>query len=178
MELTPADIIQIVEAFEASDWQHLRVSLGDSLLELSKSGPIDPAALSTPPPAPGPVTSETIAPPRARPAAAPPALGAGTQPQAGAGTTSPPAAGSVPAGLDEIVAPSVGVFWRAPSPTSPPFVSEGDAVAETDTVCIVEVMKLMNHVSAGVSGTVHSVLAENGQMVERGQALFLIKRAP
>src|ERR1700736_5708987 len=58
------------------------------------------------------------------------------------------------AGLDEIVSPSVGVFWRAPNPASPPFVSEGHTVGEADTVCIVEVMKLMNHVASSVSGTV------------------------
>ena len=177
MELTPADITQIIGAFEASDWQHLRVSLGGTLLELSKSGPLDAAGVNTPPPARSPITNEPVTDPPKPDANALPTLGATTL-QPVAGTISSSAMGPASADLHEIVAPSVGVLWRAPSPTSPPFVSEGDTVAETDTVCIVEVMKLMNHVAAGVSGTVHSVLAENGQMVERGQALFLVKRVP
>lgn len=161
MEMSQADITRIVEAFEASDWQHLRVALGDTLLELSKSGSLGPAG--APAATHSPVASEPVAdlPVREAVAAAPPR-----------------AAQPLPEGLQHVLAPSVGVFWRAPSPTSPPFVSEGDTVAKSDTVCIVEVMKLMNHVAAGVSGTVDSILVENGQMVERGQALFLVKSAP
>jgi acetyl-CoA carboxylase biotin carboxyl carrier protein len=181
MELTPADVTRIVEAFEASDWQHLRVSLGGSLLELSKAGPIDPAGVAASPPEANAAAGEPVTVPPEPDATAPPgpddAAPPGPDdgaPSAGAGTAAPHG----PAGLHEIVSPSAGVFWRAPSPASPPFVSEGDTVADADTVCIVEVMKLMNHVPAAVSGTVRSVLAENGQMVEGGQPLFLVERAP
>jgi acetyl-CoA carboxylase biotin carboxyl carrier protein len=68
----------------------------------------------------------------------------------------------------------VGLFWRAPSPGAPPFVEVGSPVAAGETVAIVEVMKLMNHVTATVSGTVTAVLAENGQPVEFGQVLVVI----
>jgi acetyl-CoA carboxylase biotin carboxyl carrier protein len=179
MELTPADLTRIVEAFETSDWQHLRVSLGGSLLELSKSGPVDGAVVAAPPAA----ESAAASPPAAESAAASPPVTVRPLPDDAArpdDATSArlPAVWPASAGLHEIVSPSVGVFWRAPTPASPPFVSEGDTVGEGETVCIVEVMKLMNHVAAAVSGTVRGVLTENGQMVERGQPLFLVEHAP
>jgi acetyl-CoA carboxylase biotin carboxyl carrier protein len=68
----------------------------------------------------------------------------------------------------------VGVFWRAPDPSAPPFVEVGRRVDAEDPVCIVEVMKLFNHVQAGAGGVVRSVEVENGAMVEHGQTLFLI----
>jgi acetyl-CoA carboxylase biotin carboxyl carrier protein len=68
----------------------------------------------------------------------------------------------------------VGLFWRAPSPGAPPFVEVGARVAAGETVAIVEVMKLMNHVVAAAPGTVQAVLAENGARVEYGQPLFTI----
>jgi biotin carboxyl carrier protein len=70
--------------------------------------------------------------------------------------------------------PSVGLFWRAPAPGAPAFVEVGGPVAAGDTVAIVEVMKLMNHVTAPVSGTVIAVLPENGEAVEFGQVLAVI----
>jgi biotin carboxyl carrier protein len=66
------------------------------------------------------------------------------------------------------------LFWRSPKPGAPPFVEVGDEVGPDDTVCIVEVMKLMNHVRAGTAGTVRAVHPENGQMVEHGDPLFTI----
>jgi acetyl-CoA carboxylase biotin carboxyl carrier protein len=184
MELTPADITQIVEAFEKSDWQHLRVSLGGSLLELSKSGPPGSPAATASPAADGAGMSAPVQTPAMPRADASPVgdeagsrvLGTAEESDA-ASATAQRTVRADSAGLHEVVSPSVGVFWRAPSPSSPPFVREGDAVADADTVCIVEVMKLMNHVAAGVAGTIRSVLAENGQMVERGQVLFAVERA-
>jgi acetyl-CoA carboxylase biotin carboxyl carrier protein len=68
----------------------------------------------------------------------------------------------------------VGLFWRAPSPAEPPFVDVGGRVEAGATVAIVEVMKLMNHVSAPVSGVVTSILVENGATVEYGQPLLTV----
>jgi acetyl-CoA carboxylase biotin carboxyl carrier protein len=94
----------------------------------------------------------------------------------------PAAAASGPPGAaaatgQRVTAPSVGLFWRSPKPGAPPFVEVGDEVRPDDTVCIVEVMKLMNHVRAGVAGTVRAVHPENGQMVEHGDPLFTIEPA-
>jgi acetyl-CoA carboxylase biotin carboxyl carrier protein len=73
-----------------------------------------------------------------------------------------------------VESPSVGLFWRSPAPGAPPFVEAGTPVAAGDTLAIVEVMKLMNHVVAPAPGTVQAVLAENGARVEYGQPLFTI----
>jgi acetyl-CoA carboxylase biotin carboxyl carrier protein len=74
-----------------------------------------------------------------------------------------------------VCAPSLGLFWRSPQPGAPHFVDVGQEVDAEDTVCIVEVMKLMNHVKAGVSGTVMAIEPENGQMVEFGQLLVVVR---
>ncbi|MFB5675466.1 acetyl-CoA carboxylase biotin carboxyl carrier protein [Paenibacillus terreus] len=77
--------------------------------------------------------------------------------------------------LHKIVSPMVGTFYRASSPDAAPFVSAGDRVGEKTTVCIIEAMKLMNEIEAEVKGEIVEVLAENGQLVEYGQPLFLVK---
>lgn len=79
------------------------------------------------------------------------------------------------ANLHKIVSPMVGTFYRAPSPESPTYVEVGDTLNEKTIVCIVEAMKLMNEIEAEVKGTVVKVLVENGQLVEYGQPLFLVK---
>ncbi|OKP84203.1 acetyl-CoA carboxylase, biotin carboxyl carrier protein [Paenibacillus sp. P3E] len=77
--------------------------------------------------------------------------------------------------LHKIVSPMVGTFYSAASPETPSFVNVGDRVSEKSTVCIIEAMKLMNELEAEVRGEIVSVLAENGQLVEYGQPLFLVK---
>ncbi len=74
-----------------------------------------------------------------------------------------------------IEAPMVGVFYAAPSPDSEPYVSVGSTVNKGDVVCIIEAMKLMNEVTAEKSGVITEICVENGQVVEYGQPLFLIK---
>jgi acetyl-CoA carboxylase biotin carboxyl carrier protein len=76
-----------------------------------------------------------------------------------------------------ITAPSVGVFWRSPRPGSPPFVEVGQTVAVGDTVCIVEMMKLMNNVVSDVAGTVTAIHVENAAQVEYGAPLISIAPA-
>ncbi|SHE11151.1 acetyl-CoA carboxylase, biotin carboxyl carrier protein [Chlamydia abortus] len=77
--------------------------------------------------------------------------------------------------LHTITSPMVGTFYAAPSPEAPPFVSEGSKVKENTVVCIVEAMKLMNEIEAEVNGEIVEVLVDNGQLVEFGQPLFLVK---
>ena len=78
--------------------------------------------------------------------------------------------------LHKIVSPMVGTFYRAPAPDTDPYVQVGDRVQENTVVCIVEAMKLMNEIEAEVTGEIVEVLAENGQLVEYGQPLFLVKK--
>ncbi|HCJ28345.1 MAG TPA: acetyl-CoA carboxylase biotin carboxyl carrier protein, partial [Pseudomonas sp.] len=70
--------------------------------------------------------------------------------------------------------PMVGTFYRASSPESASFVEVGQSVKKGDILCIVEAMKMMNHIEAETSGTIESILVENGQPVEYDQPLFTI----
>lgn len=78
-------------------------------------------------------------------------------------------------GLYSIPSPMVGTFYSAPSPEAPSFVKIGSKVNEKTVVCILEAMKLMNELEADVKGEIVEILVENGQLVEYGQPLFLVK---
>ena len=78
-------------------------------------------------------------------------------------------------GLVEITSPMVGTFYRSPSPDEDPFVQVGDAVGAETVVCIIEAMKVMNEIKAEVEGEILQVLVENGEMVEYGQVLMLVR---
>jgi acetyl-CoA carboxylase biotin carboxyl carrier protein len=82
---------------------------------------------------------------------------------------------AVNANLHKIVSPMVGTFYAAPSPGTPDFVNKGSQVKEKSVVCIIEAMKLMNEIEAEIKGEIVEILAENGQLVEYGQPLFLVK---
>ncbi len=77
--------------------------------------------------------------------------------------------------LHKITSPMVGTFYAAPSPDADNYVKKGDNVTKDSVVCIVEAMKLMNELEAEVEGEIVEILAENGQLVEYGQPLFLVK---
>jgi acetyl-CoA carboxylase biotin carboxyl carrier protein len=77
--------------------------------------------------------------------------------------------------LHTIVSPMVGTFYQSSSPGSAPFVSNGSKVGVKTAVCIIEAMKLMNEIEAEVNGEIVEILVENGQLVEYGQPLFLVK---
>lgn len=80
-----------------------------------------------------------------------------------------------PSGLHPIKSPIVGTFYRAPSPDADPFVEVGSKVKKGDVLCIIEAMKLMNEIESDIDGTVEKIMVENGQPVEYGQVLFLIR---
>lgn len=73
-----------------------------------------------------------------------------------------------------VLSPMVGTFYRAPSPSSPPFAEIGDVVKKKQTLCIVEAMKLMNEIESDADGVIKEVYVENGKPVEFGQKLFSI----
>lgn len=79
------------------------------------------------------------------------------------------------ANLHTIASPMVGTFYRSSSPDAQSFVNIGDKVGEKTTVCIIEAMKLMNELEAEIKGEIIDILVENGQLVEYGQPLFLVK---
>jgi acetyl-CoA carboxylase biotin carboxyl carrier protein len=82
---------------------------------------------------------------------------------------------AVEAGLHTVRSPIVGTFYECPSPGSPPFVKPGDTVEIGQVLCIVEAMKLMNEIEADVAGEIVKKLVANGQPIEYGQELFVIR---
>jgi acetyl-CoA carboxylase biotin carboxyl carrier protein len=78
-------------------------------------------------------------------------------------------------GLHTVHSPIVGTFYECPSPGSPPFVKVGDTVEVGQVLCIVEAMKLMNEIEADVAGEIVKKLVANGQPIEYGQELFVIR---
>jgi len=92
--------------------------------------------------------------------------------------SAPPTPSRVPTENEEfsyIKSPIVGTFYRAPSPTSDPYVSVGDFVQKGSPVCIIEAMKLMNEIESEVSGEIAAILVQNGQPVEYGENLFAVR---
>lgn len=73
-----------------------------------------------------------------------------------------------------VTSPMVGTYYATPGPDQPPFVKVGDRVDENTVVCIVEAMKVMNEVKAGISGTIAEIVTNNGQPVEFGTKLMRI----
>jgi acetyl-CoA carboxylase biotin carboxyl carrier protein len=100
-------------------------------------------------------------------------------PSLAAGKSTAPAATTAPvddeAGLVAIKSPMVGTFYAAATPDAKPFVSVGTRVSDETDVCIIEAMKVFNNIKAETSGTVTKVFITNGQTVEFGQTLFLVK---
>lgn len=168
----PDEISEVLRAFESSGWSGLRLRVGDVVLSAGKDAP---------PPEPSGTSSAPVAP--AGSVAAPPALAAPTPAPAAPAPDPTPAPVPVPtraadidtSGAIAITSPTVGAFWAAPDPGSPPFVAVGDHVTQGDQVAIVEVMKLMNPVVSTVSGVVVAIEATNAEMVEFGQTLFLVQ---
>jgi acetyl-CoA carboxylase biotin carboxyl carrier protein len=110
------------------------------------------------------------------------AVSAQPVPAADVTTPAPPAsAASAAAAVEEelhtVRSPIVGTFYESPSPGSPPFVKVGDTVEAGQVLCIVEAMKLMNEIEADASGEIVKKLANNGQPIEYGQELFVIRPA-
>jgi acetyl-CoA carboxylase biotin carboxyl carrier protein len=87
----------------------------------------------------------------------------------------PPAAPAPEEGLHMVKSPIVGTFYEAPSPGAPPFVKPGDMVEAGQVLCIVEAMKLLNEIESDVAGEIVKKLAVNGQPIEYGQELFVIR---
>ena len=122
-------------------------------------------APAAPPAAPAPAP---VAPPAPAPAPAAPAPAAAPAAEPSPADTS---------NLEQITSPMVGTFYSAAKPESPAFANVGDTVTADTTVCIVEAMKIFNEIKAEQSGVIEKVLVSNGDSVEFGQALFLVRPA-
>ena len=166
MSLTPEEIREILRVLQESDWDSAEVTVGDVTLSVSRNGmAAGPAPTHATAAQPVPVAA-------AAPAATPVPAAAPTPPAA---VNEPPIPDPSTSGEHVVSSPTVGVFWRSPSPGAPPFVEVGSTVAVGDTLCIVEVMKLMSNVTSDVAGIVTAVHVENSASVEFGSPLFSIK---
>ena len=149
-ELTYEDLLRIAEAIRtASHFSEFRLKVGDIEVSVRRSNGATGTALSS----------------RPEPLAAPPE---------GAPEDRVLSKSEIPDGVPAVRAPMVGTFYLAPAPGAPPFVEAGGRVEPGTVVGIIEVMKLMNQIEAGVSGVVKEILVGNAQAVEQGQALMVI----
>jgi acetyl-CoA carboxylase biotin carboxyl carrier protein len=159
MGLKLSEIRRVLEAFNSSDWDEIHISDGETELHLVAAG-VTPSRSTERPPAEAPTTPSTPAATGSVAAAAPAQRAELIDPAAIA-----------------VLTPSMGVFYRSPSPGAPPFVEVGDIVEAGTTMCIVEVMKLMNPIQAGVAGTVIGIHVTNAGRVTSGQTLFTVAPA-
>jgi acetyl-CoA carboxylase biotin carboxyl carrier protein len=159
MAIDPGGIHKVLAAFDDSEWDEIHLSDGESELHLIASGAARSHANS------GETSSVSQILVAARAASS-------VEPSA-----PPVEVVTVPPDAIGVHAPSMGVFYRCPSPGSPPFVELGDVVAADSTLGIVEVMKLMNPILAGRGGTVIGIHVGNADRVERDQLLLTIDPA-
>ena len=124
---------------------------------------------------PAPAAPAPVVAPAAAPAPAPAPAPAASAPAAPAPASEPSPADT--SNLEQITSPMVGTFYSAAKPESPAFANVGDTVTADTTICIVEAMKIFNEIKAEQSGVIEKVLVSNGDSVEFGQALFLVRPA-
>ena len=153
MSLTARDIAEIARLLDESKFSSLDLQMGEFRLRIRRDGGgWQGREEEEAEPAPA-------APPSPEPE--PPPLGQ--------------EAGAARVGEVDVPAPLLGNFYASPRPGDPPFVQAGDGVTEDTTIGIIEVMKLMNPIRAGVSGTVVAILAADGTAVEEGQPLVRVR---
>ena len=137
---------KLIELLEESDIAELEIREGEESVRISRQVVVTPYAAPA-------ATATPIAPPAGVP---------------------PPIPAFEPRG-HHIKSPMVGTYYGAASPSSDPFVVEGQEVKVGDTLCIIEAMKMMNQIESDKSGRVSKILVENGSPVEFDQILFIIE---
>ena len=140
---------KLIELLESSDIAEIEIKEGEEAVRISRGSTATTAPVAYAPAPVAPISAPVAAPMEAEAAA-------------------PAAKGKV------IPSPMVGTFYRAPSPSSPPFVEIGKHVKVGDPVCIVEAMKMMNQIEADHAGVVEAILIEDGEPVEFDQPLITI----
>lgn len=144
---------KLIELLEESGIAELEIKEGEESVRISRQ----PAVMQ-------------LAPAAAVPAAPALAASAGAAPATGTS----PAPAQEPRG-HHVKSPMVGTYYGAASPTSSPFVKEGQSVNVGDTLCIIEAMKMMNQIESDKAGIIRSILIENGSPVEFDQVMFIIE---
>ena len=152
MSLTAKDVAEIMRLLDESSFDSLSLEIDGLKLSLERSASRTAAQSPAPTAVPAVASTElprAVAPAKSRAASEP--------------------------GLAEVTSPLLGIFYRAPRPGEAPFVDIGSRVDEDTVIGIVEVMKLMNSVRAGVKGKIVEILCENGALVEYGDVLLRVR---
>jgi len=156
------ELKELIEFLIEKDIAEFELERGDVKVKIKRAGEqtivhshADPRYFATPP---APSVASSAAP---QPASSP--------------APSAPATPAPEEGLHTVKSPIVGTFYEAPSPGAPPFAKVGDVVEVGQVLCIVEAMKLLNEIECDVGGEVLKKLATNGQPIEYGQELFVIR---
>jgi acetyl-CoA carboxylase biotin carboxyl carrier protein len=147
--LTAKDVAEIMRLLEQSSFDSLSIEIDGVKLNLQRgsTAPVERAVVPAPSPrSDGPAQSAL---PKAKPPSEP--------------------------GLSEVASPLLGIFYRAPKPGEPPFVEVGSKVEQDTVIGIIEVMKLMNSVCAGVKGEVVEILVDNAALVEFDEILVRVR---
>ncbi|SEQ94095.1 acetyl-CoA carboxylase biotin carboxyl carrier protein [Nitrosomonas sp. Nm51] len=156
---------KLIELVEESGITELEITEGEEKVRISKSGASIPGYALLPP------MQQTVVPLHQDQ----------TQPGQAVASNDTKAVNSVDGKKDVqpdghiVKSPMVGTFYRSPSPGAIPFVEVGQAVKTGETLCIIEAMKLLNEIEADKDGVIKSILVENGQPVEYGEHLFVIR---
>lgn len=143
-------IQRLIRLMDRGDLLEIEVQEGEKRVKLRRAEPQGPASVSFHP--------------------SPALLAAGAPSAPGAAPATAAADGTV-----EFRSPMVGTFYKAASPEAEPFVSKGSKINAESVLCIVEAMKVMNEIKAEIEGEIVEILAKNGEPVEFGQPLFLIR---
>jgi acetyl-CoA carboxylase biotin carboxyl carrier protein len=155
MTLSHDDVQRLLKLLDASQFDEMHLEAEGVKLTLRRHGAGAPA---------GPAPAEPRAPAASSAHSAPPA-------------SAPRGAQPVPAtDLLEIRAPMLGTFYGAPKPGAAPFVSVGARVGPDTVVGIIEVMKLMNSIPAGIDGEIVDILVADGALTEFDQVLMRVRR--
>lgn len=151
-------IKKLIELIEESGVAEIEIREGEESVRISRKTESPTQYVMTHTPAPMPAAVATSAAPL---------------PAATSATEQTPAE-TLPEG-HIVTSPMVGTMYRAPAPDQSAFVQVGSTVQVGDTLCIIEAMKMLNQIEADKAGTITAILVENGQPVEFGQPLFVIK---
>ena len=157
MSLTAADVAEIMRLVEQSSFDELTLEVDGIKLTLRRGAGVE--STTTQSVTAQAATASLTASPEVAPAASPTSPSPRTDPN-----------------VQDVVSPLLGTFYRAPKPGAPPFVEVGSTVEEDTVIAIIEVMKLMNTVRAGVRGTVVEILARDGVLVEYGEVLLRVRK--
>ena len=163
MPISFRDVAEILKAIDESQADHIEIEIEGMRLAVRKRGSVAPSA-------PVSITDSNAQSPESGQSQS------ASQASASAAPAASPSSNMVaPEGHEIIRSPMVGTFYSRPSPAESPFVESGSSVKPGDPLCLIEVMKLYTTIEAANHGAIISIFAEDGQLVEFDQQLFLIK---